>query len=72
MTVRITAFDCTLVGKHVHSGERVLGSNPTTSKVFAKGLRCTLVILEECPFEGTSYTVHYTVFSVYLQCDKLV
>ena len=37
--VRIAALDSTLVDKHVHSREEVLGSNPTTStflpKVFA-------------------------------------
>ena len=32
MAVRIRAFDCTLVGKHVCSREGVLGSNPTTPK----------------------------------------
>ena len=30
--VRIRAFDCTLVGTHVCSRGRVLGSNPTTAK----------------------------------------
>ena len=30
MALRIRAFDCTLVDKHVHSREGVLGSNPTT------------------------------------------
>ena len=28
IAVRIRAFDCTLVGKHMCSGEGVLGSNP--------------------------------------------
>ena len=32
MIVRIRAFNCTLVGKHVCSKEEVLGSNPTTPK----------------------------------------
>ena len=30
MTIRIRAFDCTLVGKHMCSRGGVLGSNPTT------------------------------------------
>ena len=36
MTVRIRAFGCTLVGKHVHSGEGDLGSNPTAPKFSPK------------------------------------
>ena len=65
MAVRIRAFDCTLVGKHVCSREGVLGSNPTTPKNFTKSIRCTLVTFEECPIEETSFTVHYTVFQGY-------
>ena len=34
MAVRIRAFDCTLVGKHMCSREGVLGSNPTTPKIY--------------------------------------
>ena len=33
MAVRIPAFDCTLVGKHMCSRKGVLGSNPTTRKL---------------------------------------
>ena len=36
IAVRIRAFDCTLVGKHVCSREGVLGSNPTTPKLLPK------------------------------------
>ena len=36
MAVRIRAFGCTLVGKHVCSREKVLGSNPTTPKFLPK------------------------------------
>ena len=32
MAVRIRAFDCALVGKHMCPRKGVLGSNPTTSK----------------------------------------
>ena len=70
MAVRIRAFDCTLVGKHVCSREGVLGSNPTTPKTFSKSFRRTPATFEECPIEGTSFTVHYTVFRGYLQCDR--
>ena len=31
MAVRIRAFDCTLVDRHVHSRQGVLGSNSTTT-----------------------------------------
>ena len=52
MAVRIRAFDCTLVGKHVCSGEGVLGSNPTTPKflpnVFVAGWR----LLRNAPSKG--------------------
>ena len=36
IAVRIRAFDSTLVGKHVHSREEVLGSNPTTPTFLPK------------------------------------
>ena len=36
IAVRIRAFDCTLVAKHVCSTEGVLGSNPTTPKFLPK------------------------------------
>ena len=72
MAVRIRAFDCTLVGKHMCSREGVLGSNPTAPKTFSKSFRRTPATFEECPIEGTSFTVHYTVFQGYLQCDRLL
>ena len=50
------------MGKHVCSREGVLGSNPTTPKVFAKGFRRTLATFVDRPIEGTSSRVHYTVF----------
>ena len=67
-----TALDYTLVGKHMCSREGVLRSNPTTPKIFTKGFRRTLATFEECPIEGTSFIVHYTVFRGYLQCDRLL
>ena len=36
IAVRIRAFDCTLVGRHMCSREGVLGSNPTIAKLFPK------------------------------------
>ena len=41
-------------------------------RIFAKCFRRTPAAFEECPFEGTSYTVYYTVFQGYLQSDKLL
>ena len=38
VAVRIRAFDCTLVGNHMSSGEGVLGSNPTSPNFFKKCL----------------------------------
>ena len=71
MAVCIRAFDCTLVGKHMCSRGGVLGLNPTTPQIFTKGFRRTLATFEECPIDGTSFTVHYTVFRGYLQCERL-
>ena len=47
MTIRIRAFDCTLMGKHIHSGEGVLGSNPTSPKFFTKSVRRMLATFED-------------------------
>ena len=45
------------------SGQGVLGSIPTAPTLFfPKSFRLTPATFEECPFEGTSFTVHYTVF----------
>ena len=41
-------------------------------EIFTKRFRRTLATFEECPNEGTSFTVHYTVFQGYLQSDKLL
>ena len=48
------------------------GFKPRYPQIFTKSFRRTLATFEECPIEGTSFTVHYTVFQVYLQCDKLL
>ena len=72
MAVSIRAVDCTLVGKHMCSGEGVLGSNPTTPIFFTKSFCCTPATFDECSIEGTSFTVHYTGFQGYLQCDRLL
>ena len=54
------------------SGQGVLGSIPTAPTLFSKSFRRTPATFEECPFEGTSFTVHYTVFQGSLQCDRLL
>ena len=72
IAVCIRAFNGTLVGKHVCSREGLLGSNPTIPKFCTKSFRRTLATFDECPIEGTSFTVHYTVFQGYLQYDKLL
>ena len=52
MAVRITAFDCTLVGKHVCSREGVLGSNPTTSKFLPNVFAARWRLLRNAPSKG--------------------
>ena len=53
MTVRIRAFDHTLVGNHVYSREEVLGSNPTTPKsLFSKRLRSRQPLSRNAPSKG--------------------
>ena len=52
MAVCIRAFDCTLVGKHVCSGEGVLGSNPTTPKFLPKVLAARWRLLRNAPSKG--------------------
>ena len=67
MTVRIRAFDHTLVGSNADSREEVMGSNPTAPKlVFPK------VYAHASPFEGTSFTVHHAVSKGYQQCEQLL
>ena len=52
MVVRIRAFDCTLVGKHVCSREGVLGSNPTTPKFLPKGFVARWRLLRNASSKG--------------------
>ena len=49
MAVRIRAFDCTLVGKHMCSGEGVLGSNPATPKILPKVFVARWRLLRNAP-----------------------
>ena len=48
------------------------GFKPHYPQIFTKGFRRTLATFEECPIEGTLFTIHYTVFQGYLQCDRLL
>ena len=52
MAVRIRAFDCTLVGKHMCSREGVLGSNPTTPEPFPKVFVASRRLLRNAPSKG--------------------
>ena len=52
MAVRIGAFDCTLVGKHMCSREGVLGSNPTTAKPFQNAFVARRQLLRNAPSKG--------------------
>ena len=52
MAVRIRAFDCTLVGKHMCSREGFLGSNPTTPKFVPKGCVARWRLLRNAPSKG--------------------
>ena len=52
MAVRIRAFDCTLVGKHVCSREGVLGSNPTTPKFLPNVFVARWRLLRNAPSKG--------------------
>ena len=61
MTVRIRAFDCTLVGKHVHSGEGVPGSNPTTPKILPEVCAARWRLLRNAPSKG-HHTRYITLF----------
>ena len=49
MAVRIRAFDCTLLGKHMCSREGVLGSNPTTPKFLPKAFGARWRLLRNAP-----------------------
>ena len=52
MAVRIRAFDCTLVGKHMCSREGVLGSNPTTPKFLPNVFVTRWRLLRNAPSKG--------------------
>ena len=52
MAVCITAFDCTLVGKHMCSREGVLGSNPTTPKFSPNAFVARWRLLRNAPSKG--------------------
>ena len=72
MAVRITAFHCTLVGKHMCSGEGVLGSNPTTPKFVPKVFVARWRVLRNAPSKGhhsryitLSFRGTYSVISFY-------
>ena len=52
IAVRIRAFDCTLLGKHVCSREGVLGSNPTTPNFLPKGFAARWQLLRNAPLKG--------------------
>ena len=59
--VRIRAFDCTLVGKHVCSGEGVLGSNPTTPSFLPNVFAARWRHLRNAPSQGhhSRYITHF-------------
>ena len=72
MTVRIRAFDHTLVGSNAGSREEVMGSNPTAPKLFFQRFTLLSATFDECPFEGTSFTVHHAVSKGYQQYEHLL
>ena len=72
MTIRIRAFDHTLVGSNADFREEVMGSSPTAAKLFFQKVTLTRATFEECSFKGTSFTVHHAVSKGYQQCDQLL
>ena len=72
MTVRSRVFDHTLVGSNADSREEVMGSNPTAPKLFFERFTLTPATFEECPLEGTSFTVHRAVSNGDQQCEQLL
>ena len=52
MVVRIRAFDRALVDRHIHSGEGILGSNPTTPKILSKVFAARWRLLRNAPSKG--------------------
>ena len=61
MAVRIRAFDCTLVGKHMCSREGVRGSNPTTPKFLQNVFVARWRLLRNAPSKG-HHTLYITLF----------
>ena len=61
MAVCMRAFDCTPVGKHVHSGEGVRGSNASSSKCLPKGCAARWRLLKNAPSKG-HHTRYITPF----------
>ena len=59
--MRIRAFDCTLLGKHVYSREGVLGSDPTTPKFVPKVFASRWRLLRNAPSKG-HHTWYITLF----------
>ena len=49
-----------------------MGSNPTAPKLCFQKFTLTPASFEECPFEGTSFTVHHAVSKGYQQCEQLL
>ena len=62
--VRIRAFDCTLVGKHMCSMEGVLGSNPTTPKMLPKVFVARWRLLRNAPSKG----YHSRYITLFFKC----
>ena len=52
MAGRISAFDRTLVGNHVHSEEGVLSSNPTIPTLLPKAFAARWQLLRNAPSKG--------------------
>ena len=52
MAVRIRVFDSTLVDRHVHSTEKVLGSNPTTPTFLRKAFAARWRLLRNALSNG--------------------
>ena len=49
-----------------------MGSNPPAPKLFFQTFTLTPATFEECPFEGTSFTVHHAVPKRYQRCEQLL
>ena len=61
MAVRIRAFDCTLVGKHMCSRKGVLGSNPTSPKFLPNVFIARWRLLRNAPSKG-HHSPYITLF----------